>query len=146
MGAIINITSAGAVPVKTTGEIPNILCASLKTISYGNIFSGSNSDTAISRVWGGQANQFAIRLPLSLAETASDIKSWLIDNAIEVVYQIANPITIQLTPQEILALSGTNTIYADTGDTTVSGRADPNAIIQQLTQRIAALESAATSL
>ena len=140
MGAVIAITSPGATPVQTTGEIPNILCASLKTISYGNIFSGSNSDTAISRVWGGEANQFAIRLPLSLAETAADIKSWLIDNAIEVVYQIATPITIQLTPTEILALSGTNTIYADTGDTTVSGREDPLTVNQRLSERIAALE------
>lgn len=64
----------------------------------------------------------------------------------QVVYELAQPQTIQLTPTEILALSGTNTIYADTGDTTVSGRADPNAIIQQLTQRIAVLESAATNL
>ena len=53
------------------------------------------------------------------------------------------PVTIQLTPQEILALSGTNTIYTDTGDTTVSGRADPNTIIQQLAARIAALEGQA---
>lgn len=136
MGAIIGIRSPGATPVQTTGEIPNVLCASLKTISYGNIFSGSNSDTAISRVWGGEANQFAIRLPLSLAETAADIKSWLIDNAIEVVYQIATPITIQLTPTEILALSGTNTIYADTGDTTVSGRQNLINYLQSLSSAV----------
>lgn len=60
--------------------------------------------------------------------------------------QIGVPYTIQLTPQEILALSGVNTIYADIGDTTVSGRADPNTIIQQLATRIAALEGAATNL
>lgn len=54
--------------------------------------------------------------------------------------------TIQLTPQEILALSGVNTIYTDTGDTTVSGRADPTTIINQLAERIAALESAATNI
>lgn len=139
MGAVIAITSPGATPVQTTGEIPNILCASLKTISYGNIFSGSNSDTAISLVWGGKANQFVIRLPLSLAETAADIKSWLIDNAVEVVYQIAEPFTIQLTPQEILALSATNTIYTDGDSVTVSGRADSLATIQAMQEQIAAL-------
>ena len=58
----------------------------------------------------------------------------------QVVYELSVPRTIQLTPTEILALSGVNTIYADTGDTTVSGRADPNTIIQQLATRIAALE------
>ena len=64
----------------------------------------------------------------------------------QVVYELSDPITIQLTPQEILALSGTNTLYTDTGDTAVSGRADPNTIIQQLAARIAALEGAATNL
>ena len=64
---------------------------------------------------------------------------------VEIVSQIGVPYTIQLTPQEILALSGVNTIYTDTGDTTVSGRADPNTIIQQLAARIAALESAVVS-
>lgn len=65
---------------------------------------------------------------------------------VEIVSQIGVPYTIQLTPQEIIALSGVNTIYTDTGDTTVSGRADPNAIIQQLAARIDALEGAATNL
>lgn len=50
----------------------------------------------------------------------------------QVVYELADPITIQLTPQEILALSGTNTIYTDTGDTTVSGRQDLINYLQSL--------------
>lgn len=61
----------------------------------------------------------------------------------QVVYELATPNTIQLTPHEVLALAGENTIYGNTGDVTVSGRADPNTIIQSLSQRIAALESAA---
>ncbi|WP_297232223.1 hypothetical protein [uncultured Flavonifractor sp.] len=64
----------------------------------------------------------------------------------QVVYELSVPRTIQLTTTEMLALSGANTIYTDTGNTTVSGRADPNTIIQQLATRIAALEGAATNL
>lgn len=143
MGAVIHVTSAAALPVQTSTEIPNVLCTSLKTISYGDIFSCRISEMAISRVQGREDSRFVIRLPLSLATTAADIKAWLIDNAVKVAYQIAEPFTTQLTPTEVLALSGTNTIYADTGDTTVSGRADPNAIIHQLAQRIAALEGQA---
>lgn len=63
----------------------------------------------------------------------------------QVVYELSVPRTIQLTTTEMLALSGANTIYTDTGNTTVSGRADPNTIIQQLAARIAALESAVVS-
>ena len=51
----------------------------------------------------------------------------------------AEPTTAQLTPQEILALSGVNTLYTDTGDTTVSGRADTTAVIEKLTSAIIAL-------
>ena len=71
------------------------------------------------------------------------LNAFLAENPITLVYLLASPTTVQLTPQEMLALSGENTIYTDTGDTTVSGRADPNAVIQQLTARIAALEGKA---
>ena len=59
---------------------------------------------------------------------------------VQVVYKLGEPIIIQLTPQEILALSGVNTVYADAGDVAVSGYSDPNAIINSLADRIAALE------
>lgn len=57
----------------------------------------------------------------------------------QVVYPIAEPVTVQLTPQEFLGLSGTNTLYSDTGDTDISGKADPTAVIEKLTNAIIAL-------
>lgn len=36
----------------------------------------------------------------------------------------------------IPAISGLNTLYADSGDITVTGRADPNVVIERLTQKI----------
>ena len=36
-----------------------------------------------------------------------------------IVYELATPLTIQLTPAQIATIQGTNTIFADTGDTTV---------------------------
>ena len=68
----------------------------------------------------------------------------------QIVFGLAEPVTIQLTPQEILALSGENTVYSDTGDTEVTGRADPVAIIEaqqavinSVLNRVTALEAAA---
>ena len=61
---------------------------------------------------------------------------------VKCVYQLEVPITVQLTPQEITALSGINTLYSDTGDTDVAGKADPVAIIKNLQNRLAALEAA----
>lgn len=74
-------------------------------------------------------------------QTIEDFKSWLDTQYVQVVYTLPDPISIQLTPQEILALSGVNTIYTDTGDTTVSGLADPISIINKLAERIDALQS-----
>ena len=75
--------------------------------------------------------------------TVDSFEAFLAENPVTFVYLLASPTTVQLTPQEMLALSDENTIYTDTGDTTVSGRADPNTILQQLAQRIAALEGQA---
>lgn len=50
------------------------------------------------------------------------------------------------TPGEpIPALSGANTIFADVGLVTVSGRADPNYVIDTLLDRVTALEAAAVN-
>ena len=53
--------------------------------------------------------------------------------------QLQEPVVIQLTPKEIKALSGTNTLYGNTSNTEVTGKADPTAIIEKLTNAIIAL-------
>ena len=63
---------------------------------------------------------------------------------VQICYQLATPITVQLTPTEIQALAGTNylhTNYAYNGDrnNTVTGKADPAAVIEKLTNAIIAL-------
>ena len=63
----------------------------------------------------------------------------------QVVYELAAPTTIQLTPQEIAALDGLNTLYSSTGDTAVAGRTDMGWLTQSIMDRLAALEAAAVS-
>ena len=101
-----------------------------------NAYISFNIENTLVGIDAGDSNDVAVQ----------KLKSYLNANPISFVVSINSPQIVQLTPQEILALSGTNTLYTDTGDTTVSGRADPNAIIQQLASRIAALEGAATNL
>ena len=43
----------------------------------------------------------------------------------QIWYSLATPITYTLTPTEVATLLGTNNIWADTGDSTVTYRADP---------------------
>lgn len=53
--------------------------------------------------------------------TVDQFVAWLDENDAYMCYKLAEPITIQLTPQEILALGGVNTLYAEAGDITVGG-------------------------
>ena len=65
----------------------------------------------------------------------------------QVAYKLATPEPIQATgSQSILALSGTNTLFADAGDITVTGASDPIATITALQNRVSALESAQTNM
>lgn len=77
-------------------------------------------------------------------------KNWLAaqyaaGTPVQLRYELETPYTIQLTPQQIIALSGVNTLYTDSGDTSVSGRTDMIWLTQSLIDRIAALETAAVS-
>lgn len=45
-------------------------------------------------------------------------------SGVQLVYELANPITYQLTPQEVKTILGENNIFADTGDVSVEYRAD----------------------
>ena len=56
---------------------------------------------------------------------------------VQVCYKLATPTTIQLTPQDILALQGVNTLYGD-GSISMTGRADKALALEA---RIAALEA-----
>ena len=57
----------------------------------------------------------------------------------QVVYKLAEPITIQLTPKQIAALSGVNTIYTDADGVVVTGAEDPKHTITELKNAIISL-------
>lgn len=58
---------------------------------------------------------------------------------VQVSYALKTPYTIQLTPQQIAALSGVNIIYTDAGTLTVTGREDPRHTIVELKNAIISL-------
>lgn len=79
------------------------------------------------------------------AEILAAAKAYFDELNATMVYELYTPYTIQLTPQQIAALYGVNTLYTDSGDTSVSGRTDMIWLTQSLIDRIAALETAAVS-
>ena len=59
----------------------------------------------------------------------------------QLVYELAEPETVQLTPAQITALSGVNTLYSNTGDTEVTGRTYLLPLVEDLKERTSALEA-----
>lgn len=89
------------------------------------------------------------RIRSSRFENVEDWKSYLAaqyaaGTPVTIAYKLATPTAFQATgAQSIPALPGTNTIYTDAGDITVTGVSDPIATITALQSRVSALESAA---
>ena len=57
-------------------------------------------------------NQNWIYFSNGTINTKEGIKEWLADNPLQVVYELATPLTIQLTPQQVKALVGENHLSA----------------------------------
>ena len=62
----------------------------------------------------------------------STLATWLAANQPEFVYELATPVTYQLTPTQVATLLGDNNIWADTGDVSVTYRADTALYIQKM--------------
>lgn len=59
-----------------------------------------------------------INMP-STVTTGAQARSWFADNPTQVIYELATPIEIPLTAQQLTTLLGDNNVWTDTGDTTV---------------------------
>lgn len=88
----------------------------------------------------------------SNAAAVSSFKSFLTaqyaaGTPVQIAYQLADSVPFTATGgAAIPALSGTNTVLTDADSLTVTGRADPIQTIAKLSDRIAALEAAATNI
>ena len=69
--------------------------------------------------------------------TGVEVKQAL--SGVQAVFELATPITYQLTPTEVTTLLGVNNVYADTGDSTVTYRADPTKIYEKLMNAMLAM-------
>ena len=71
--------------------------------------------------------------------TVADFKTWLSTHNIQVLYPLATPTEIQLTPTEVKTLLGNNNIFADSGSVEVEYRADTTLAYNELLSLIASL-------
>ncbi|MGN0773493.1 MAG: hypothetical protein ACI4MP_06840 [Candidatus Ventricola sp.] len=85
------------------------------------------------------ANDMGIYLFSNRWSTLEDAQAWFTDNPTMMVYRLATPATIQLTPQQITALPGLNTVFDD-GDGLTVGY---NKSIARMFEEVLALVTAA---
>jgi hypothetical protein len=92
----------------------NLICSSYKAVSRNEIgnppwnYAGVGVDTA---------GRLFVANPDSSWTSVNDAKADL--NGVQLVYELATPTTIQLTPTQIEQLLGQNNVWADTGDVEV---------------------------
>ena len=66
----------------------------------------------------------------------ASFKAFLAEETVQLMYPLAEPVTYQLAPAQILALSGQNMLTSNTGDTEVCGRLDMIPLLQSLMEKI----------
>lgn len=65
---------------------------------------------------GGSDRTVYFTRPNSEVSTIELWKSWLAKNPVQLIYELATPLTYQLTPHQIETLIGTNNVWSDAGD------------------------------
>lgn len=105
--------SAEPIPVETGGIFD--YC------KMGSVYNNDNAWTARFLCSNGTFNRFEIRLPKNVlaTENVAGAKAYLNEHPLQACYKIA-PFTVQLTPQQLKLLKGTNNVWTDAGNVTVT--------------------------
>lgn len=93
------------------------LAKTKEKFNYGTIENPYNHIGNFTWVYSPDSSSTVIRISLDGIETLEDFNA--IKSNLQVKYPLATPIEVQLTPAQIETIQGNNTIFADTGDTTV---------------------------
>lgn len=98
--------------------IGKIICDKLQTCIGSSISDFVSAENGVTGYIGdGYLGQNWLYAKADGATTAAAFKAWLADNPIQVVYNLATPLTYQLTPQEVQMLLGENYVWSSSGDT-----------------------------
>ena len=111
---------------------PNMICSRYPCIitTFYNDFGDANNDNKLTYIRsGGQSNKIAVQDSAYTDEASFTVAM----NGVQLCYELAEPLEIQLTPNQVNSLYGVNNIWADSGDTEVEYRADTKLFIERLT-------------
>lgn len=106
--------------IKQDGRKDQLYCNLFPTVV--SPYFNPSPDCTITNAWARGIN-INIRYDAIADYTVEEFKQWMIDSGLVIVYGIT-PITLTLDPVEIRSLLGDNNVWADTGDVSVTYKAD----------------------
>lgn len=114
-----------------TDDVSTALCSQYKTVSYGTVYAYAE-DKTIAFASNGRVYVYDTTYTDNIAfKTAM--------NGVQLAYELATPIEIDLTPTEVKSLLGDNNVWADAGEVEVEYRADTTLAYNKLMAMIASL-------
>lgn len=106
--------------------VADLLCSVYSAANYSQVYADTvDSAIAVVATPAGSAGQVSARDHSASGKTGAEFKTYVTGQTL--VYELATPITYQLTPQEVQLLAGENNIWADCGPTTLTYLADGRA-------------------
>ena len=95
-------------------DLSKLKCDHFKTVTTNGTIGIGRSGLGYLQVWVGDLG----------ISSAAEFKTYLDANEIYIVYPLTEPMTIQLTPQEVQSLAGDNTMWTDAASLEVTYRSN----------------------
>ena len=128
----VNVSNVGYGMARRERNAPNTMLSDVYETAQSTIWWVSDIPDLTMSV-----NVSVLYIADSRYEDATSFKTSV--SGVQLVYELATPMTYQLTPQEVRTLLGQNNLWADTGDVAVTYKADTKLYIDnKITQAIAA--------
>ena len=124
---VSNGISSNVKKPSTSGTQANIVCSTYEARTADKVYL---KNVGVGIVRSGDISIYDPRFDKP-ENTAEEFKEAM--DGVMLCYELATPITIQLTPQQVNSLLGVNNLWADSGDTEVEYRADTKLYIERLT-------------
>ena len=105
---------SGSISVENTDN--QIRCIANKLIGVAATKATGSSRAAYDVAIISKNRAYVVMLS-SVASSATEMRNWISENNVDIVYELATPLVYSLTPQEIHTLIGTNTIWTNTNGT-----------------------------
>lgn len=136
----MSVNSSGIYYASAGLPTPGVKTGSvLNSLLSDKLIAKSKAEPGCCYITGSSANVLVVTLHDQSLTTADAVNAWLTANPITFVYTLAEPYTIQLTPQQLLTLEkGVNNVWSTTGDTDLTYVADTKSYIDKQLAAIAA--------